>query len=78
MGTTFLLDLIPQVFVKATQLNASNITLVLRPRPLQTCSIILSLTEGAAHEGSFVEMGCSHGGFPREGYIKILVPIAPT
>ena len=67
MGTTFSFDLVPQVFVKATQLNASNIILVLHPQPLQTCSIILSLTERAAHEGTFVEIGCSRSGLPREG-----------
>ena len=67
MDTTFLFNQIPQVFVKLTQLNASNITLALHPQPLQTCSIILSLTERAAHKGTFVEIGYSHSGLPREG-----------
>ena len=67
MGTTFLFNLIPPVFVKATQSNVSNITSVLHPQPLQTCSIILSLTERAAHKGTFVEIGYSHSGLPREG-----------
>ena len=66
MGTTFLFYLIPQVVVKATQLNASNTTLVLHPQPFQTCSIILVI-ERAAHEGTFVEIGCSRSGLPREG-----------